>query len=278
MMFLWRVAIQMDLACGMRGQELVFPPIAPNQEEFHRLWISRITSPESTEWALAEFALDDLYHHSMHLEKHAIKLRSSPLYNKLHDEEQIRLGVEKLWEMHANWKTRDIVRQAARVENVHRQQNPITDDTPTFLNYGPPLKFINEYFARMLLYHTERIIQIDVILVPNLDHPSERRVRAAVELCRIIAGVKDMLEGQGGIGQYFQALNNAGIVFDPHEYPDGILLSFANLEFDWVVNKLFEIDRLTGYDSGRNLVEMLKGTWKADHSWEMYRRLSGYSA
>ena len=76
----------------------------------------------------------------------------------------------------------------------------------------------------MLLYHTERIIQIDIILVPNLDHPSERRVRAAVELCRIIAGVKDMLEGQGGIGQYFQALNNAGIVFDPHEYPDGIVL------------------------------------------------------
>ena len=279
MMFLWRIAIQMDLACGQRGQDLVFPPTAQNQEDFHRLWISRIASPESTEWALAEFALDDLHHHTLHLEKLSIQLRSSPSYDPIRDEEQLTQGVANLLAMHEHWKTREIVRQAARVENLYRQQYPTTDDTPTFLHYGPPLWFTNEYFARMLLYHTERIIQIDIIRSPNLDCPSEQRVRAAVELCRIIAGVRDMLAGKGGgIGQYFQALNNAGIVFDPRTYPDGIPLTLmANGEFEWVVGKLVEIDRMTGYDSGQTLVDILRETWAAENTWETYRRLSGQS-
>jgi len=75
--------------------------------------------------------------------------------------------------------------------------------------------------VRMLLYHTERIIQIDGILRPVLTKPSEQRVRAAIEVCRIIAGVEDMAGG-GGVGQYFQELNNAGIVFDPRTHPEGI--------------------------------------------------------
>ena len=75
----------------------------------------------------------------------------------------------------------------------------------------------------MLLYHTERIIQIDGILSPILTAPSDRRLRAAIEVCRIIAGVENMMADKGGIGQYFQGLNNAGIVFDPHKYPDGLI-------------------------------------------------------
>jgi hypothetical protein len=218
MMFLWRIAIQMDLGTANCGQELVFPPPAQGQDSFHRTWISRIASPEKTEWALAEFALDDLYHHTMHLEQFAIKTRSSPFYTPS-DEEVIRQGVEKLWDMHQHWKSREVVRQAARVENSHRQISG-TSDAGEFLHYGPPLTFQNEMFTRMLLYHTERIIQIDCILVPSLRKPGERRFRAAVEVCRIIAGVKNMNEGKG-IGQYFQGLNHAGIVFDPILFPDG---------------------------------------------------------
>jgi hypothetical protein len=221
MMFLWRIAIQMDLALGNRGQELVFPPPAPDQDSFHRTWISRISSPQSTEWALAEFALDDLHHHTLHLEKLAVKIRSSATYNPVLDEPRIASAVESLWTLHRAWKTRDIVRQAARAENVYRAQFPITDARGQFLRYGPPLRFQNEFFVRMLLYHTERIIQIDGILRPVLTEPSEQKVRAAIEVCRIIAGVEDMAGG-GGIGQYFQGLNNAGIVFDPRTHPEGI--------------------------------------------------------
>jgi Fungal specific transcription factor domain len=221
MMFLWRIAIQMDIALGNRGQELVFPPTAPNQDDFHRTWISRISSPEATEWALAEFSLDDLHHHTLHLEKLSINLRSSPLYDPVVDESRIRTQVEKLWEMHGHWKLREIVQKEAKKENLHRRQFPILDNSGQFLNYAPPLRFQNEFFVRMLLYHTERIIQIDVILSPSFAIVSEKRVRAAIEVCRIIAGVEDMSAGEGGIGQYFQGLNNAGIVFDPRKYPDG---------------------------------------------------------
>jgi hypothetical protein len=222
MMFLWRIAIQMDLGIANRGQELVFPSPVQGQDWFHRTWISRITSPKNTEWALAEFALDDLYHHTMHLEQLAVKLRSSPLYDPILDEQIINEGVERLWQMHQHWKTRDIVRQAAQLENLHRQILP-TLDAGQFLHYGPPLTFQNEMFTRMLLYHTERNIQIDCIVTPSLRKPSERRIRAAVEVCRIIAGVKNMNEGKG-IGQYFQGLVHAGIVFDPVTFPEGLSL------------------------------------------------------
>ena len=50
------------------------------------------------------------------------------------------------------------------------------------------------------------------------------------------------------------------------------------IEFGWVVEKLVEVDRLSGYDSGRTLVGILRDTWKAENPWETYRRLSGRSA
>jgi hypothetical protein len=222
MMFLWRIAIQMDLALGNRGQDLVFPSPAPNQDDFHRSWISRIASSEATEWALAEFALDDLHHHTLHLEKATQKLRSSPVYDSTMHEAMIATSVDELWDMHRQWKSREVVRKAAREETLYRQKFPIKDNSGQFLHYAPPLRFQNEFFVRMLLYHTERIIQIDGILSPTLTAPSDRRLRAAIEVCRIIAGVEDMMADKGGIGQYFQGLNNAGIVFDPHKYPDGL--------------------------------------------------------
>jgi hypothetical protein len=49
------------------------------------------------------------------------------------------------------------------------------------------------------------------------------------------------------------------------------------VEFKWVVEKLFEVDRLSGYDSGRNLVGILTQAWDAENPWEAYRRLSGRS-
>lgn len=224
MMFLWRIAIQMDLALGNRGQELVFPSPMPGQDDFHRQWISRIASPERTEWALAEFALDDLHHHTLSLEKLAIKLRSSPFYNVVADEARIKAGVDRLWDMHQRWKSREVVRQAAQAENLYRQRHPIEDSEGQFLRYGPPLRFQNEFLVRMLLYHTERVIHIDGILTQSLTKPSGRCIRAAIEVCRLVAGVKDMGAG-GGIGQYFQGLNHAGLVFDPRKYPDGHFLS-----------------------------------------------------
>jgi hypothetical protein len=45
-----------------------------------------------------------------------------------------------------------------------------------------------------------------------------------------------------------------------------------------VVDKLVEIDRLSGYDSGQTLVAILKETWESENPWETYRRLSGRSA
>ena len=221
LMFLWRIAIQMDLGLGNRGQDLVFPPPAPNQDDFHRTWISRIASPEATKWALAEFALDDLHHHTLHLAQFAQKLRSSPFYDAIIDETRIAMSADKLWEIHRQWKSREIVRKAARIETQYRQKFAINDNSGQFLHYAPPLRFQNEFFVRMLLYHTERVIQIDIILSPTLTAPSERRVRAAIEVCRIIAGVENMMADKGGIGQYFQGLNNAGIVFDPRKYPNG---------------------------------------------------------
>lgn len=44
-----------------------------------------------------------------------------------------------------------------------------------------------------------------------------------------------------------------------------------------MLEKLLEVDRLSGYDSGQTLVDILRETWAADDPWETYRRLSGRS-
>jgi hypothetical protein len=49
------------------------------------------------------------------------------------------------------------------------------------------------------------------------------------------------------------------------------------VEFAWVVEKLFEVDRLSGYDSGRTMVGELRETWESENPWETYRRLSSRS-
>ena len=176
--------------------------------------------PEATEWALAEFALGDLHHHTIRLEQMAIALRASSSYDAVHDEPRIQADIARLWQMHQGWKSRNIIRQAALDEKRHRIRFPIPPCVEQFLHYAPLLYFKNGFFVRMLLYHTERVIQIDLIHTPSLRKPSERRVRAAVEVCRIVAGVKDMSEG---IGQYFQGLSYAGLAFDPLRYPDGFI-------------------------------------------------------
>ena len=49
------------------------------------------------------------------------------------------------------------------------------------------------------------------------------------------------------------------------------------VEFEWVVAKLLEIDRLSGYDGGRVQVDMLRNAWNAQDidPWLEYQRLSG---
>jgi len=51
-----------------------------------------------------------------------------------------------------------------------------------------------------------------------------------------------------------------------------------NPEFEWVLDKLLEVDRLSGYDSGHVLVDILRETWASADPWETYGRLSGRSA
>jgi hypothetical protein len=72
----------------------------------------RISSLENVECALAEFALDDLYHHTLATEKLAAQLRSSPLYNSEQDEVFLQDKVARLWDMHRQWKKRLIVNDA----------------------------------------------------------------------------------------------------------------------------------------------------------------------
>jgi len=70
-------------------------------------------------------------------------------------------------------------------------------------------------------------------------------------------------------------------VFDPKIYPNGIVPirndRWLISEFKWVVEKLEEVDRVSGYDSGRMMVGILKQTWESDNPWQAYRRLSGQS-
>ena len=57
-------------------QQPVFPMI-PSAEDLHREWISQVSaSDDALEWALAAFALDNLFHRTCHYAVRVYQLRS----------------------------------------------------------------------------------------------------------------------------------------------------------------------------------------------------------
>ena len=159
-MVLWRIAVRTDNIVGFVGQRAAFP--ATNvPESFHLNWIrdfDNLDRPDTIEWALAQFALDDLANRAVHLAVRSISIQRSVASGESDGIEKLNVELDMAFLVRdlEIWKCRRVLREAESRERARRIASP-TQPPLKFLDYEP-LTFVDEAYAIMLVqYFTCRI-------------------------------------------------------------------------------------------------------------------------
>jgi hypothetical protein len=217
-----RLSIRLDNVRGATGRELAFATHKLENGVSHRDWLTRLIEHDRiplTDWAIAEFELEDLANQMIHLHLRARNLRSSPTHNPETDEHELLFRVEVLLNDLRSWKSRPIFMAAEASENVARLASLGDSTTPSFLHY-PPLMFRNVLYASLLIMYYRLELLGSLIVHPQVGpHPVER-VDAAVTLCRTFASFKAL---RGKIPSLMVIpLTLAGFVLGETTHPQGI--------------------------------------------------------
>jgi len=199
-MQIWRIALRLDFTTSLYlVQPPVFPAIPAETQDLHRGWIRQSTpDDDSTEWALAAFALDNLMHRACHVAYQARMTRRSMTYNP-DAEFQIQYATNELAHQNREWFQRIIVRiaeareQAAQIEdevNPNIPLTPTTTDFPrTFLDF-PRRRVMNPFYANLVMFAHATSIYISLIAHPEIGPgPDPQRYDNAVEICKLLAAL-----------------------------------------------------------------------------------------
>jgi len=276
MMFIWRMAIRIDHHWALGDQELIFPLVSQN-DDVRRLWVQPLTDcsqPEMVEWALAQFALDDLLTRAISINKRAIQLRSAAGHDDELTERAIRTETAKLLKEHQAWNERRCVTTAT--ERAEAEQDALSLEEEQledakFLDY-PPLKLMNKLYGAMRVQHYWVLIYITFITHPKPGPYSYERFQAAIDVCRTYASVG--WSHTCGVCRVVIGLYLTGLTLGEPMYPRGFSshLSTLKIEFGWIASRLLELDRFCGYRSGLQILNILKTTWRSDGShWSHFK-------
>src|SRR5437762_3072668 len=154
LMFIWRMAIRMDHQWALGDQDAIFPLVAKH-DDTRRRWVQKLVDyshPEMVEWALAQFALDDLLTRAIAINKRAIQLRSTSNTDDELTESAIRRETHKLLQEHQLWNERPCVKAAIEQtmadQSMIEENGELWDETEAirFLHY-PPLKISNKLYG-----------------------------------------------------------------------------------------------------------------------------------
>jgi hypothetical protein len=228
LMFIWRMAIRMDHQWALGDQDAIFPLI-PKQDDSHRQWVQRLVDyshPEMVEWALAQFALDDLVTRAIAINKRAIQIRSSTGLDEELTEAVIRSETLKLLEEHRMWKDRPCVKTASDLTKTEQQIADVNEkvwadaDTTRFLHY-PPLKISNKLYGAILLQYHWVLIYITFITHPKPGPYPYERFQAAIDVCRTYASVG--WPHTCGACRVVLGLYLTGLTFGEPMYPKGTI-------------------------------------------------------
>ena len=192
LMFIYRMAIRMDHQWALGDQEAIFP-LLTNQSDW---WIQRLvdySQPEMVEWAVAQFALDDLLTRAIAINRRAIQLRESGGPDQDLAETAIRRETAKLLEEHNAWNNRGCVKAAKRKQEAEQQMMELNDEViqaeqDRFLHY-PPLKFSDKLYGAILVQYYWVQIYITFITYPHPGPYPYDRFEAAIDVCRTYANV-----------------------------------------------------------------------------------------
>jgi len=221
---IWAWGIRMDIGIAtLDGQPMIAPlPVGPEQETFHRSWISSLsdpTIPDSAEWGLLNFTLDNIMHRGCHVARKARTIRSSPTYSPEVDEAKIHRLCQQLDNDLEQWRSNPILQQAKLEEEFHQLiAGPIPPEC-CFLHYPPAIVHNRIYCNLIEDYRTAKLyLSLVEYPSPGPNPPGSGRFQHAVEICRIIAA-KPLWERDDVRGaEEAMCLFLAGVVFGVEEY------------------------------------------------------------
>ena len=191
------MAIRMDHQWAIGDQDVIFP-LVTRQDDVRRRWVQKLVDysrPEMIDWALAQFALDDLLTRAIAINKRAIQLRASSGYDADLSEKAIQSEATKLLEEHQAWNERPCVKAAikqADAEQLIWEENEAEWDKEEgsiqFIHY-PPLKLSDKLFAAIRIQYYWVLIYITFITDPQPGPYPFERFQAAIDVCRTFAAV-----------------------------------------------------------------------------------------
>lgn len=249
-MLIRRMALRLDFVLAIFYAR---KPIFPHTEDNYRSWIPLAASksiPDAAEWALAEFALNDILHRAAHLSFQATEMRKAPTYTTL-DELIIAHGADELTSDLGSWRTRQIIQNAELGEQIaFRKLSPeqqAMDDIPhRFLHYRP-LHIENPFYALLLNQYRSAQLYISLIIHPEQGPQPPERFECAVDICRIHAALTSLPPKDTIMTTEIWALYLSGLAFGK-SYP---------MECGWIKEQLAEIDRQEGYPSAKSASDFL---------------------
>jgi hypothetical protein len=230
-MVLWRIALRTNNITGTLGQRTVFPAITIS-DSFHLTWLRDFDSPlrpDTTDWAIAQFALDDLANRAIHLGVRSIATQRAITNGETDgiDELNVELDMAFLIRDLEAWRHRPVLREAESRERERRVNSP-SPSPIKFLHYEP-LTFTDLTYATMLVQYFTVRIQLTLVMNPQIGpYPPERHL-FAIELCRVYAALGGLR--RPGLTGLAIGLFYAGLVLTDKTFPLGIYSSMHCLMF-----------------------------------------------
>lgn len=258
-LMMWRMAVRTENMIGLiAGQEAAFPSITV-PDSFHNAWLQEFNNPlrqDCIDWAIAQFALDDLSNRTIHLAVRAVECQRAIARGeqKPIDELNIELDTAFLSRDLEQWICRTVLREAESRELDYRETSS-AHPYFRFLDY-PPLIFSDEAYAVMLVQYFTVRIQLSLVVNPQIGpYPDERRM-FAIELCRVYAAIGGLK--RPGLSGLLIGLFYAGLTLTDKTHPLGCLcITRLTVEYMWIHGRCRDIDDSTGYSAGAQGIRVL---------------------
>lgn len=195
LMLIWRLALKIDGMISTIQQDVpIFPPFPAEFNILQRQWaLSLAKDGRSADWALASFALDNLYHRSLHWTWEGGIMRNSEGY--LNDprvrgeyEIMVRRRVAQLNAETTDWLKQPAVAFALQLENL-KQQGEIPSNIDTFLDY-PPVHIHDRHFTLLLNQWRAQYLYVSFVAMPlELRRHTRMQLTHAIDICRTHAAL-----------------------------------------------------------------------------------------
>jgi hypothetical protein len=255
-MLIWRCGVRIDyFLASVYPCKPIFPAPPIEQEDLHRSWIRECvrTTDDGEEWALAQFALDNLQSRAAHLSWHTTQSRKSG-----GTEEDIQLCCAALLDDFTKWRARKVFLEEDERDSLERFWHPelFVDPRHRFLDHQPLINR-NSFYACLLNEYRSAVLFVTFIASPVIGVPcvyDDLRMLHAIDSCRSVGAM-----GATSLPvPLVRVLQLAGLVFaSRRRYP---------AECTWIEKELDKLkDR--GVIGADKVKEMLQLVWTGEHTW-----------